>query len=116
MTPIEVLEAWKEGKKLEYIGDTVTGVQFRIFTKKGSHDHDAKAQNIGGVTILHETFGFDEARKRLEAGKIIGERDYIYRINNTNHTLEYRTQSIAWLPFSGYPLDWPDSQDFYEVE
>lgn len=130
MTPIEIIEEWREGKNLEHIGEPVTGVQIRIFTGErlltSYCDYLAATENIREVSIKRETFGFFKAINLMREAKIICRRcrpTHEYRLINSairpfGEVLEERSvdSPYGWVQLSGYPLDWPDEQDFYEVK
>lgn len=119
MTPIEIFQAWQAGKKLDYLGDPVTGLQFRVWTGEGltayRHDYNGKVKKIPEVTISREIFGFDEARKRMREGKVIGKEGTGYKFRLVSGDLQKGCDG-KWFTLKGYPLDWPDAQDFYEGE
>lgn len=65
-----------------------------------------------------ETFGFDEARKRLEEGKAISRRSdpvKVWKVVDGLLRYSFRYGSV-WFASGGFPLSWPDSDDFYEVD
>lgn len=134
MTPIEIIEAHNRGDKLEYAPSSplsewqdITCIGITIQTQSHSYSSFGKS-DIAWIRTKRETFGFDEAVNRLEAGKTVGklsEDGRTYRLHKEGELLwleleraltEHRAGTLGNFNNYGYPLSWPKATDFYEVE
>lgn len=130
MTPIEIIEAYDRGDRLEYAPgaptDTwqdIASIGLIINAQSQSCTYYGKS-DISWIRIKRETFGFFKAINTMREGNIIGKDDLpnrLFRIVTYSKGWQLQTKNMSdtipkWSELCGYPLDWPDSQDFYEVE
>lgn len=130
MTMKDILKAYLDGEKLEikisssvdeYDPISAIIIKFVIDDKRNASIpiQPSMLYDYNNVRIRRETFGFSKAVSLLQNNKYIKKGDYVYRIINgrlkCQHYSSYKS-GHEWWDTNGYPLDWPDYKEFYEVE